>query len=337
MIREHIGKVMAGRDLTTEETREALTDIMEGRASDAQIAAFITALRMKGETVEEIIGAAMVMREKATRVDAGTDDVLDTCGTGGDASGTFNISTATALVAAGAGATVAKHGNRSVTSGSGSAEVLQALGVRIDAPLPLVERSLREAGIGFLFAPMLHGAMKYAIGPRREIGAHTIFNILGPLTNPARANRQLLGVYDPALTRTLAEVLAGLGAAHAMVVHGDGLDEITITGPTRVAEAIEGEVRTYEISPGDFGFEMVDDIEALRVAGPEESARAVLEVLEGKEGPRRDIVLINAGAALYVAGKAADIRDGVRLAAESIDSGRARAALDRLVAITTQG
>jgi len=334
MIRHYIASVVDGRDLTTEEARRALTEIMEGRTSDAQIAAFITALAVKGETVSEIVGAAQVMREKVTPVNADAEDVLDTCGTGGDATGTFNISTATALVAAGCGVTVAKHGNRSVTSGSGSAEVLDRLGVRIDAPVPVVERCLREAGIGFLFAPLLHGAMKYAIGPRREIAVRTIFNVLGPLTNPARANRQLLGVYDPRLTRTLAEVLVGLGTTHALVVHGDGLDELTTTGTTHVAEARGTTVRTFELTPDQVGLPTAD-LKDLQVDGPEESARAIRNVLDGKPGPRRDIVLMNAGAALYVGGRAADIQEGVRLAAAAIDDGRALAALERLVEITT--
>jgi anthranilate phosphoribosyltransferase len=348
MIRQFIAKAADRQDLTVEESRAAFTEIMEGRATEAQIAAFITALRMKGETVPEITGAALVMREKATRIDAGAEDVLDTCGTGGDAMGTFNISTAAALVAAAAGLTVAKHGNRSVTSGSGSAEVLQALGVRVDAPVPVIERCLREVRIGFLFAPKLHAAMKYAIGPRREIAVRTIFNILGPLTNPARANRQLLGVYRPELTGVLAEVLVGLGARHVMVVHGSGLDEIATTGPTRIAESQvtvvqEGETRsqmvlksvTEEVHPSDFDLPTAR-LADLQVKGPEESAQAIREVFDGRPGPRRDIVLLNAGAALYVGGRAATIADGLRLAAAAVDDGRARETLRRLVEISQQ-
>ena len=333
MIGTYISKVVDGADLTVDEARDALVEIMEGRATDAQIAAFLTALRLKGETVAEITGAAMVMREKATRVNAGADDVLDTCGTGGDATGTFNVSTAAALVAAGAGATVAKHGNRSVTSGSGSAEVLAALGVNIEAPVGVIEACLREARIGFLFAPKLHGAMKYAIGPRREIGIRTIFNVLGPLTNPAGANRQLLGVYDAALIAPLAETLAALGSTHALVVHGSGLDEITTTGPTQISEARDGRVTTFEVTPEDFGLPTAA-LADVQVDGPEASAAAVRDVLDGKAGPTRDIVLLNAGAALYAAGRADGIAEGLELAAKAVDEGAATAALEKLVEVS---
>ena len=334
MIREAIAKVVGGTDLSCDEAAAAMDAIMSGEATDAQIAAFAIGLRMKGETVDEITGCARVMREKATRIEAPSPDVLDTCGTGGDASGTFNISTASALVAAGAGCCVAKHGNRSVSSASGSADVLRALGVNIEADVPTVERSLREAGIGFLFAPALHKAMKHAIGPRREMGVRTIFNILGPLTNPARATRQVLGVYDPALLETMARVLGNLGSVRCLVVHGeDGLDELTTTTSSRVCELDQGQVRCYSIHPGLCGLPQAS-LDDLRVDGPEESASVIRRVLAGAEGPHRDIVALNAGAAIYVGGKAADLAEGVRVAQECIDSGAAARALARLVAVT---
>jgi len=339
MIKDFIGKVVEGRDLSADESAAAMTEIMEGRASDAQIACFITALRMKGETVDEITGCASVMRQKATRVRAegGRFAVVDTCGTGGDRSGTFNISTAAALAVAGAGVTVAKHGNRSVSSHSGSADVLRTLGVNIEADIPAVERCLNEAGIGFLFAPLLHGAMKYAIGPRREIGVRTVFNILGPLTNPAGATCQVMGVYDGALTDVLAHVLRNLGSNHCFVVHGaDGLDEITTTGPTKVSELVHGRVNTYEISPEDVGLQRAR-VEDMLVGSPAESAHAIRGVLARAPGPHRDIVLLNAAAALAAAGAAADLQAGVTVAAESLDSGRASKALDELVRITQAG
>ena len=268
MIRDAIAKLVAAQDLSRDEAVAAMTAIMSGDATDAQIAAFTVALRLKGETVDEISGCAAVMREKAVRIHAPSPDVLDTCGTGGDATGTFNISTAVALVAAGAGCCVAKHGNRSVSSASGSADVLRELGVNIEAGVPVVERALREAGIGFLFAPALHGAMKYAIGPRREMGIRTVFNILGPLTNPARARRQLLGVFDAGLLDTMARVLASLGSVRCLIVHGDdGLDELTTTTTSHVCELHDGQLRSYIVSPGELGLPpaRLDD---LRVASP---------------------------------------------------------------------
>src|SRR5512137_2702745 len=250
MIREGIARIVRGEDLREAEMMAVMTEVMEGEATPAQIAAFMTALRIKGETVEEVTGAARIMRQKATRIDARSSVVVDTCGTGGDGRNTFNISTTAAFVVAAAGLTVAKHGNRAVSSGCGSADVLEALGVNIDAPPEIVEECLQQIGIGFLFAPRLHGAMKYAIGPRREIGIRTIFNMLGPLTNPAGATAQLIGVYDPRLTEMFAGVLKNLGTKRAFVVHGaDGLDEATVTGPTRIAELKEGLVTTYDIDP----------------------------------------------------------------------------------------
>jgi len=335
MIKEAIAKLVSHTSLYAAEAEAAMGEIMSGGATDAQIAAFAVALRMKGETVEEIAGCARAMRAKATRIEAPSPDVLDTCGTGGDAKGTFNVSTAAALVAAGAGCCVAKHGNRAVSSASGSADVLRELGVRIDAPVPVVERALREAGIGFLFAPALHGAMKHAIGPRREMGIRTVFNILGPLTNPAGARRQLLGVYDPALLETMAAVLASLGSVRCLIVHGDdGLDELTTTTTSRVCEMEEGRLRSYTVSPEDVGLPRAR-LDDLRVASVAESAAAIRAVLAGQAGPHRDIVVLNAAAALVAGGKATNLADGIRLAAASLDSGAAAKALERLIAVTT--
>jgi len=330
MIREVISKLVEGKDLTERETEMVMEEIMSGEATQAQIGAFLTALRMKGETVEEITGAARIMREKSTRIRVNDPHVVDTCGTGGDRSHTFNISTAAAFVVAGAGVTVAKHGNRSVSSKCGSADVLNALGINIDVPPEKTEQCLNEIGIGFLFAPLYHPAMKYAIGPRREIGIRTIFNILGPLTNPAGASCQVIGVYSPHLTEKLARVLINLGATHCMVVHGsDGLDEITITGETIVSEGIRGEVKTYRIRPGDFGM-LTGTIEDIRGGDPEENARIILNILQGEEGHRRDIVVLNAAAGIYVAGKARDFDTAILMARESIDSGNALRKLEAL-------
>jgi anthranilate phosphoribosyltransferase len=280
--------------------------------------------------VEEITGEAQVMREKAKKVNP-PGPCIDTCGTGGDNSCTFNISTATAFVVAGAGIIVAKHGNRAASSACGSADVLAALGVNIEADVPVVERCLEEAGIGFLFAPMLHGAMRFAIGPRREMAIRTIFNVLGPLTNPAGAKRQLIGVFSGNLTEPLARVLGNLGSESALVVHGeDGLDEITLTSETRVSELKDGQVRTYSIKPEDFGLKRCHKDDLLGGA-PQDNARIVRQVLDNAPGPRRDIVVLNAGAAVYAAGKADSIADGVKLAFDAIASGAAAQKLELLV------
>jgi anthranilate phosphoribosyltransferase len=333
-IREAIEKLVSRIDLSEAETIEVMNQIMTGEASPLQIAAFLTALRMKGEKVEEITGAARVMREKAHRVNVGSKTVLDTCGTGGDQKGTFNISTTTAFVLAGAGVNVAKHGNRSVSSQSGSADVLGALGVRVDAPKDRVETCIDKIGIGFLFAPLLHEAMKYAVQPRRDIGIRTIFNMLGPLTNPAMATHQLLGIYSGEMVGMIAQVLKNLGSARAMVVHGlEGLDEISLCGPTQVAELRDGAVKEYAVEPEQFGLERCG-LEELHGGNPEESARILRAILDGKKGATRDVVLLNGGAALYVSGRAASIQDGIGLAAESIDSGKARQKLAQLVDLT---
>ena len=333
-IREAIDKLVNRVDLSEAQTIEVMNQIMTGEATPLQVAAFLTALRMKGESVDEITGAARVMREKAHRVKVGAKTVLDTCGTGGDQKGTFNISTTSAFVLAGAGVIVAKHGNRSVSSQSGSADVLGALGVKVNAPKERVEQCIATIGIGFLFAPLLHEAMKYAVQPRRDIGIRTIFNILGPLTNPAMATHQLIGIYNGELVAVIAHVLKKLGSARAMVVHGlEGLDEISLCGSTRVAELRDGEVKEYVVEPEQFGLQRCP-LEKLHGGDAEQSAGIVRGVLEGRPGPARDVVLLNSGAALYVSGSAATIQDGIRLAAQSIDSGKARQKLADLVAMT---
>jgi len=333
-VREAIEKLVNRINLSEAEMTDVMNQIMTGEVTPLQVASFLTALRMKGESVEEITGAARVMREKAYRVQVGSKIVLDTCGTGGDQKGTFNISTTSAFVVAGAGIHVAKHGNRSVSSQSGSADVLAALGVKVDAPKERVEECIAKIGIGFLFAPLLHDAMKYAVQPRRDIGIRTIFNLLGPLTNPAMATHQVLGLYSGDLIGMVAHVLKNLGSTCAMVVHGaEGLDEISLCGPTRVAELRAGEVKEYVIEPEQFGLKRCR-IENLHGGPPEQSAAIARAVLEGHEGAPRDVVLFNSGAALYVAGSAATVRDGIRLAAESIDAGKARQKLQQLVEMT---
>jgi anthranilate phosphoribosyltransferase len=339
---EAIRKVVDREDLTEEEMYGAINSIMSGEASPAQIASLLTGLRMKGETVAEITGAVRVMREKVTRIETGVDMeggevVVDTCGTGGDGSGTFNVSTTAAFVVAGCGITVAKHGNRSVSSSCGSADVLEAIGVKLDMTPEQVGACIREHRIGFLFASVLHGAMKYAIGPRKEIGIRTIFNILGPLTNPAGANVQVLGVFSEDLIVPLAEVLGKLGSRRALVVHGAGnLDELTSTGPTRIAELQNGSVRTYEITPEQFGMKRVSLTELKGGGNSAESAAIMKRILAGEHGPRRDMVLLNGGAAIMAAGRAEDLHEGIARAAECIDSGRALVALESLVAFSSR-
>jgi anthranilate phosphoribosyltransferase len=333
-IRAAIEKLVNHVNLSETETIEVMNQIMIGEATPLQVAAFLTALRMKGETVEEITGAARVMREKAHRVNGGSKTILDTCGTGGDQKGTFNISTTVALVLAGAGVHVAKHGNRSVSSQSGSADVLGALGVKVDAPKERVEQCIARIGIGFLFAPLLHEAMKYAVQPRRDIGIRTIFNILGPLTNPAMATHQLIGIYSGELVGMIAHVLKNLGSVRAMVVHGlEGLDEISLCGPTKVAELRDGQVKEYTIEPEQFGLKRCR-LQELHGGNADQSALIVREVLDGKPGARRDVILLNSAAALYISASATTIQDGIRLAAESIDSGKARQKLEQLVEMT---
>jgi anthranilate phosphoribosyltransferase len=331
MIREAIAKIVRGENLREAEMTTVMTEVMEGGATPAQIASFMTALRIKGETVEEVTGAARVMRQKATRIDARSSVVVDTCGTGGDGRGTFNISTTAAFVVAAAGLIVAKHGNRAVSSGCGSADVLEALGVNIDADPEIVEECLHQIGIGFLFAPKLHGAMKHAIGPRREIGIRTIFNMLGPLTNPAGATAQLIGVYDPKLTEMFAGVLRNLGTKRAFIVHGsDGLDEATVTGTTRVAELKEGLISTYDIDPVEFFGDIADAAE-LQGGDAQTNARITREILGGEKGARRNIVILNAALAIVAGGKAGTLREGIAVAEECIDSGTALNKLGGLI------
>ena len=337
MIKEAINKLIIGKDLDETLMIEVMNEIMTGETTPAQIGAFITALRIKGETIEEISGAAKVMREKSTKISTDVavsegEVLMDTCGTGGDSSGTFNVSTTTAFVAAGAGVPVAKHGNRSVSSLCGSADVLEALGVNLELAPDQVGASVKEVGIGFLFAPMLHGAMKHAIGPRREIGIRTIFNILGPLTNPAGANVQLLGVYSPDLCEKLARVLGRLGSLRALVVCGAGnVDEFTVTGDNDVAELSNGEVRTYTVRPEDVGLGRSRMVDLKGGDTPEESAGILRDVLGGAEGPKRNMLMLNSGAALYAAGKVPGLKSGVELATQIIDSGAALNKLEALI------
>jgi anthranilate phosphoribosyltransferase len=329
-----IQKLARGEHLSLDESRAAMREIMEGRATPAQVAAYLTALSIKGPTPDEIAGAALVMREKATRIDVADLPVVDTCGTGGTGKSTFNISTCSAIAAAGAGAYVAKHGNRGATSGCGSSDVLEALGVNVYAEPAVVARCIREARMGFLFAPQLHGAMKYAAAVRKEIGIRTVFNLLGPLTNPAGARRQVMGVFSSDLVRPIAEVMLRLGVEHALVVHSaDGLDEIALSDFTRVSEVRGGTITCYELSPEVLGLPAVR-LEDLRAETAADSAEAVRSVLSGARGPRRDVVLANAGAALYVAGVARDIHEGMRRAAEGLDSGAAARVLESLVRLS---
>jgi len=322
------------RNLSSEEMIEVMRTIMTGGATPAQIGGFLVGLRMKGETVEEIAAAAQVMRELACRVEVRGPHLVDTCGTGGDGRGTFNVSTCSAFVAAAAGAQVAKHGNRSVSSRSGSADVLEAAGININLTPSQVGLCVERAGVGFMFAPLHHGAMKYAIGPRREMGIRTLFNLLGPLTNPAGAPNQVVGVYEVQWLEPLARVLARLGSRHVMVVHGeDVLDEISIGAATQVAELRDGEVRRYALTPEQFGMERVD-IRALVVKDAAESLALLQAVLADTPGPARDIVLLNAGAAIYVAGLAESIYQGISVAREMLHSGAARRKLEELTALS---
>ena len=334
MEKEAIRKAVEGIDLSREEARMVMESIMTGDATDAQIGGFLVAMRLKGETVEEIASFTEVMREKATKIDAGTSKILDTCGTGGDGANTFNISTISAFVAAGAGITVAKHGNRSVSSKCGSADVLADLGINIDLPPDKVSGCLKKVGIAFLFAPKLHASMKYAIGPRRELGMRTFFNILGPMTNPAGAKRQLMGVYSAELVETVAGVLADLGSERAFVVHGhDGLDEITTTDLTTVAEVKDGLVKVTTIDPGSFGLKKArpDDLKVDTVA---ENTAIFKAVLGGEYGPKRDIVLLNSAFAICAGGMADTPEEGMERAGESIDSGAALAKFEALKGYT---
>jgi anthranilate phosphoribosyltransferase len=329
-IREAIKYVIEMKDLKEHEAYEVAIDIMSGETTDSQIAALLTAMKIKGETVDEITGFVKAMREKVTRLNCGSEYLIDTCGTGGDKTGTFNISTISAFIAAGAGCRVAKHGNRSVSSKCGSADLLEEMGINIKNTPEIMEKSINEEGIGFLFAPTLHKAMKYAIGPRREIGIRTIFNILGPLTNPAGAKRQLLGVFNRELMASITYVLKNLCAEHCLIVHGeDGLDEITTTGKTFVSELNNGTVNEYEVIPYDFNLKPVT-IDDIKGGSAKYNAKIAFDILKGRKGPKRDITVFNAGAAIYVSGKANSLSEGIEIAKESIDSGKALEKFKRL-------
>jgi len=336
MIKETIEKVGKRINLSESEMRACFEEIMSGKAEHADIVAFLDGLRKKDETIEEITAAALVMREKSFHIKVEGGGVIDTCGTGGTGLNTFNISTTAALVIAGCGVKVAKHGNRSSSGQCGSADVLEALGVKINIEPASVAKCIKEIGIGFMFAPAFHAAMKHAAGPRKELGGKTIFNILGPLSNPAGATHQVIGVYDAKLTEPLAGVLKNLGSKRAFVVHGsDGLDEITITGSTKISELGKGKIKTYDVSPEDFGLKraLLEDIKG---AGPKENAQVLISILKGERSARRDIVLANAAAGLVCAGKAKDLKEGVGLAAGSIDSGKALEKLYALIEMTNR-
>jgi anthranilate phosphoribosyltransferase len=331
-----IKKIIEGEGLTRQESREVMEAIMRGETTDAQIAAYLIALRMKGETVEEISGSAEAMRSHATIVAVADGEVVDTCGTGGDATNTFNISTAAAVVAAGAGVTVAKHGNRSVSSHCGSADILKHLGVNIDIDATGMENCLRQVGMAFLFAPKLHLSMKYAIGPRREVGVRTIFNILGPLTNPAGAKRQLIGVFDKDLLTVMCRVLRDLGSVHVMTVQGeDGLDEISITAPTSVCELKDGDIQEYTINPEAFGFTLAP-LASIQSKSMEENETMMLSALKGEPSAILDAVLLNAGAVLKVSGKAESMEEGIALARDAVATGAAMKKLEQLKEVTSR-
>lgn len=336
MIKDALAKLADRTDLSVQEAEAVMSEIMDGAATPAQIAAYLMGLRQKGETVDEIVGSARTMRARASRIRVGASIVVDTCGTGGDGVNTFNISTTAAFVVAGAGVTVAKHGNRSVSSRSGSADVLNILGVRIDLEPSRVADCIDEIGIGFLFAPLYHGAMKQCAGPRQELGIRTILNVLGPLTNPAGATHQVLGVYDAKWTEILGRVLLALGSQHCFVLHGmDGLDEMTLSDRTKVSEGKGGVVSSYFVAPEEFDLRRVARKE---IAGgsPEDNARITREILQGRKGSRRDIVCLNAAPAMVAGQKAKTLKDGYRLAQQTIDSGAAAEKLEQLIAFTKQ-
>ncbi|WP_378954869.1 anthranilate phosphoribosyltransferase [Pelosinus sp. sgz500959] len=330
MLKNFINQVIVGENLSQSQAQEAMQVIMSGQAGDVQISALLTALRIKGETSSEIAGFAQTMRDYAVKIDCDGKELIDTCGTGGDKKGTFNVSTTVAFVVAGAGLTVAKHGNSGVSSSCGSADVLSALGIHVNLPPEAVGTMIKELNIGFLYAPSFHKAMKYAAKPRKELGFRTIFNLLGPLTNPANANCQLIGVYDPVLTQTIGKALQELGVRRAMVVHSfDGMDEISTLAPTQVTEVRDAEIRSYIIEPADYGFNSGVPEDYLG-GTPEDNAEIIIEILKGQKGAKRDIVLMNAAAALLVADKAATLEEGLTIAAASIDSGAALAKLEGL-------
>ena len=334
MIQAALAELLEGRHLSREQAREVMDEIMRGEATQAQIGGFLIAMRLNGESADEIAGCAEAMRDHVLPVRAQRDDLVDTCGTGGDGASTINISTAAAIVAAAAGAGVAKHGNRAVSSASGSADVLEALGFRLEQPPERIAQSIDELGFGFMFAPAHHPAMRHAAPVRRELAARTVFNVLGPLTNPAGARAQVIGVYSPSLVRTLAEVLVQLGARRAFVVHGaHGIDELSPSGPNDVCEVVDGEVRERVIDPIDLGIQRCDPAE-LRGGSPAENADAIREVFAGADGGRRDAILLNAAGAIAASGHAEDLREGLELARVAIDSGTAASRLDELARFT---
>lgn len=333
MIQEAISKLVQRKDLAQNESEQVMNEIMEGKATDAQIAGFLIGLRLKGETIDEITACAKIMRLKANTISPKAKHIVDTCGTGGDNANTFNISTAAAFVASGAGAVVAKHGNKSVSSKCGSADVLKELGVSIELNPKQVEKCIEDTGIGFMFAPVFHPAMKFALNARKEIGVRTVFNILGPLTNPANAKSQLIGVFDVSLLPAIAEVSKNLGSRHIIAVNGDGIDEITVCGKTKVCELKNGNIEYYEINPEDYGFEILP-LSEIKGGTPQENSKIILEVLNGSKGPKRDAVLLNSAAALLAADMASDYSDAIGLASYSIDSGSALKKLEELKKFT---
>ena len=334
MFKDHLATIIGRTDLNQSQMAEMMSEIFDGKTTDAQVGAMMAALATKGETVEELAGAARAMRKKAHRIQAAAMPVVDTCGTGGDGLKTFNISTTTAFVVAGCGVTVAKHGNRSVSSRCGSADVLETLGIKLDTDPEVVEEAVQEIGIGFLFAPLYHSAMRFAAKARTEVGLRSIFNMLGPLTNPAGANCQLLGVFAPQLTEMFAEALRLLGAKSAFVVHGhDGLDEISVCAPTRVSQLENDMIRTYDIYPEQY-FGRLAEPDQMAGGDPEENAAITRMILTGEKGPKRDVVLLNTAAALVACQKAADLKTGITQAEQAIDSGAALAKLEALVAYT---
>ena len=335
MIQEAIAKLVEKQDLTQEESEQVMNEIMEGKATDAQIAGFLVALRFKRETIDEITACTRVMRQKASTIKPKAEFLVDTCGTGGDGSNTFNVSTAAAFAAAGADISVAKHGNKSVSSKCGSTDVLAALGVNIELQPKQVEKCIEEVGIGFMFAPLFHPAMKHVIPARKETGIRTIFNILGPLTNPAGAESQVIGVFDSTLLTDIANTMKNLGSRHVMVVNGDGLDEITIAGKTKVAELKDNKVDVYDINPEDYGFE-ISPLNSIVGSDAKENAKIIEDVLKGEKGPKQDIVLLNAGAAIYTSGKVKSLKEGIEAAKQSIDSGKALKKLEALKEFTNK-
>jgi anthranilate phosphoribosyltransferase len=336
MFRENLNKIVRGEDLNEEQMARMITEIFSGNITDSQVGAFMGALSTKGETFEELAGAAQAMRKKAVRIQTSAATVIDTCGTGGDGAQTFNISTTTAFVVAGCGVTVAKHGNRSISSKCGSADLLEVLGVNLNVDPEVVEEAVEEVGIGFMFAPLYHGAMKYAAKARKEVGIRSIFNMLGPLTNPAGANCQLIGVFAPELTEMFANTLKLLGVKRAFVVHGhDGLDEISVCAATRVSELKDGMISTYDITPEQFFGQEADSADMVG-GDPEENAEITRSILNGEKGPKRDVVLLNSSAALVAADMAKDFNEGIKIAEDSIDSGKAKLKLEELVNFTRE-